>query len=254
MEYGTAISCKKQNFMTYNGNMLFHFTKFESALKIIATNRLMFGEFVNMNDISESRREIFDKDLEREIRLFKSLSFTVDNRNKRAFTIDSLWGYYAEKGNGVCLVFNKEMLINSFRTLDGFCRNGKIHYRKKFSNAIFPESTSYFSAQKEIERRYKDIFFTKSFDWKTENEYRFLIRPNTKSLKNLNFADSLIAIILCLPLCLEIKETAEYKILKRQTKKPILRYTTKLGNKELWKIETDELLWPIIGIDYFLDV
>ena len=33
------------NYMTYNGNMLFHYTRFESALKIISTNQLLFGDF-----------------------------------------------------------------------------------------------------------------------------------------------------------------------------------------------------------------
>lgn len=35
MEYGTAISCKKQNFMTYNGNMLFHVESYKIRIAII---------------------------------------------------------------------------------------------------------------------------------------------------------------------------------------------------------------------------
>ena len=49
------------NYMTYNGNHLFHFTSFSSSIRIISSNCLIFGDFKNMNDISESRREIFDK-------------------------------------------------------------------------------------------------------------------------------------------------------------------------------------------------
>lgn len=254
MGYEIKKGYNSKNFMTYNGNMLFHFTKFESTLKILATNSLIFGEYENMNDISESRREIYDEELEKEIHLYKTLSFTMDKLNRRAFEIDPLWGYYAEKGNGVCLAFDKEMLIKNFNKLKGFRRHTNIHYLKKFSNAIFGESKL---PKIEVENRYKDIFFTKSKDWKIENEYRFLIRPDVRTLNKINFGDSLVAIIICLPLCSdisEVRETAEYKILKQQTMKPILRYTTNLGSKELWNIETNELLWPLLGVDYYLDV
>lgn len=93
------------NFMTYNGNHLFHYTTFLSAIKIIASKNILFGDFKNMNDISESRREVFNEIAIVELCKYKSLSFTFDNSYKRGFEIGSLWGYYAEKGNGVCLVF-----------------------------------------------------------------------------------------------------------------------------------------------------
>lgn len=254
MEYRTILENTKSNFMTYNGKMLFHFTKFESAVKILATNYLLFGDFVNMNDISEVRREIFSDYLEKEIQLYKSLSFTIDKKITRAFAIDPLWGYYAEKGNGICLAFNKKILFDKFNKLPGFKRRGKIHYIKDFSNAIFSESKSSILAQKEVEKNYRDIFFTKSLDWKTENEYRFLIKHNSKSPMFLNLGDSLLAVIVCQPLHSNIKETVEYKILKKQTVKPILRYTTCLGNKELRNVETNELLWSLFNLDQSIDI
>ena len=52
------------NFMTYNGNHLFHYTSFSSALKIIVSGKLLFGEFKNMNEISEFHREVMDPTLE----------------------------------------------------------------------------------------------------------------------------------------------------------------------------------------------
>ena len=41
------------------GHLVYHYTKFENAIKIISSRSLIFGEFGNMNDIAESRREIF---------------------------------------------------------------------------------------------------------------------------------------------------------------------------------------------------
>ena len=60
------------NYMTYNGNMLFHYTRFESALKIISTNQLLFGDFSKMNDISESSREVFNDLAEEELKKYKN--------------------------------------------------------------------------------------------------------------------------------------------------------------------------------------
>ena len=110
------------NYMTFNGNLLFHYTKFDSVLKIISTKKLLFGDFLKMNDISESCREVFNELAEDELRKFQSLSFTFDKRSKRAFEIDSLWGYYAEKGNGACLVFDRNRIIKEFNRFAVFHR------------------------------------------------------------------------------------------------------------------------------------
>ena len=76
------------NFMTYNGNHLFHYTSFSSALKIIVSGKLLFGEFKNMNDISESHREVMDPTLERPLHDYKSISLTYDDSSKRAKLFD----------------------------------------------------------------------------------------------------------------------------------------------------------------------
>ena len=240
------------NFMTYNGTHLFHYTSFASALKIISSQRLIFGDFNNMNDISESRREIFDDVAIAELNRYKSISFTKDKREKRGFEIDSLWGYYAEKGNGACLVFDKSKLILQLKGKKEFHRYGQIQYTKNFTNAVFFED-GVESVNKQIERRYRDIFFTKSMDWRMENEYRFLIRSEQDNNDFLEYEDALIAVIICMPLAKSIIETCEYQILKKCVGVPILQYHTSLGNKTLTVVGED-VLWPLFGIDYFLDI
>lgn len=239
------------NFMTYNGNHLFHYTSFASALKIISSQRLLFGDFKNMNDISESRREVFDDMAIAELNKYKSISFTEDKTGKRGFEIDSLWGYYAEKGKGVCLVFDKSKLISQFKGKTIFQRYGRIKYIKKFTNALFFEDGN-ISVDKQIKRKCKDIFFTKSTDWHMENEYRFLIRSEQNNDDYLEYKDALIAVIICMPLAKSIIETCEYKTLKRVADVPILHYHTSLGNKTLTVIGGD-VLWPLFGVDQFLD-
>lgn len=240
------------NFMTYNGKHLFHYTSFLSALKIILSEKLLFGDFKGMNDISESRREVFDDVAIVELNRYKSISFTKDKREKRGFEIDSLWGYYSEKGKGVCLVFNKAKLIMQLRKKAKFQRYGQIKYIKNFTNALFFEKGEE-SIGKQIEREYKNIFFTKSTDWRAENEYRFLIRSEQDNEDFLQYEDALIAVIICLPLTKSIIETCEYKMLKKCVNVPILCYHTSLGNKKLIDV-SGKVLWPLFGVDQSLDI
>ena len=196
------------NYITFN-NLLFHFTKFQSALKILTSNTLLFGTFDGMNDIAESCREVYcdSKDVEEELSRYKSISFTYDKINKRPFEIDSLWGYYAEKGNGVCIAFDKSIILREFSKLQCFHRRGRISYIRNFTNALFLEAKNKEDVVKEIKTKYKDIFFTKSKDWNKENEYRLLIKGKSNREEFLSLKDSIKAIIICMPLHNNITET-----------------------------------------------
>ncbi len=242
------------NFMTYNGNHLFHYTSFSSALKIIVSGKLLFGEFKNMNDISESHRDVMDPTLERPLHEYKSISLTYDC-DKRGFAIDSLWGHYAEKGNGVCLVFKKDLLIAELDKYDRFHKHDNVDYIKNFTNAIFHPNilgNPYLT----IEENYKDIFFTKSLDWQVEQEYRLLLKGKECSKESLSYANSLIGVIICFPLLSElddVRKSCEYQIIRKLTDLPIMRYHTALGNKNLFELETGNKLWPLLGVDYQID-
>lgn len=97
--------------MIYSGKHVFHFTKFESALRIITTKSLKFGRFENMNDIAEAKRDVYGMVspdiILQELAKYQSISLTLDNPSRRGFKIDPLWGHYAQGGNGICLVFDK---------------------------------------------------------------------------------------------------------------------------------------------------
>lgn len=241
-------------FMVYSGKHVFHFTKFESALRIIATRSLKFGRFENMNDIAEVKRDVYgmipaDR-ITKELSNYQSISITLDNPSHRGFFIDPLWGHYAQGGNGVCFVFDKDKLFQ--KVTEQFGEKAKIapiNYLSHFSNAIFTEGDSKEAVEKYIEDNIEDIFFTKSLDWNYEQELRVLIKGYDKDEK-LHFGeDTVIAVILCLPKVVDYKESSEFKILKSMlTDTPILRYTTSLGNKELLD-ENGEKVCNIIGVD-----
>ena len=242
-------------FMVYSGKHVFHFTRFESALRIIATKSLKFGRFENMNDIAEVKRDVYGMipadTISKELSYYQSISLTLDKSpSHRGFYIDPLWGHYAQGGNGVCFVFDKDKL--SQMIIEQFGEKAKIapiKYLSNFSNAIFTEGDSKEAVEKYIKDNIEDIFFTKSLDWEYEQELRVLIKGDDKDEKLHYGEDTLIAVILCLPKVVKYTESPEFKILKSMLADiPILNYTTSLGNKELLD-ENGEKVCDILGID-----
>lgn len=226
-------------FMTYSGKHVFHFTRFDSALRILATKSLKFGRFENMNDIAEVKRDIYGMitadTINKELSKYQSISLTLDKPSHRGFYIDPLWGHYAQEGNGVCLVFDIDKL--SQKVIEQFGKVAtiaKIRYSSRHSNAVFTKGDSLMEVEKYIKHNLKSVFFTKSLDWKYEQELRILIKEDETNDKYLYWDDALVAVILCLPKIYDYKESPEFKILKSMlSDKPILNYTTSLGNKEL---------------------
>ena len=245
-------------FMIYTGNHLFHYTKFESALKILVTGSLRFGKFENMNDIAEIKREVFsvvnDNIINRILSEYQSISLTLDDPSIRGYSIDPLWGHYAQKGNGVCLVFDKELLyLNLRKQFGNKAIISSINYQYDYTNMVFPNGNTEKEVKQYFSSNAEDIFFTKSLDWKYENELRILIK--NKNETSFIFGDNtLIAAILCLPKVNNYKESPEFLILKKvMPNKPILRYTTTFGNRELVNEDGDKMC-GILGQDWQLDM
>lgn len=248
-------------FMIHTGNHLFHYTTFESALKIIVSGSLKYGDFKNMNDIAEAYREVFgmaeDKIINKILAEYQSICFTLDKPSRRGFSIDSLWGHYAQKGNGVCLVFDRKKLKGLLK--NQFGRNAiiaKINYVYDHVGTVFTDGYTEDEVRQYVKRNIKRFFFTKSNDWKYEDEIR-IIKTKESDTNPLYFGDSLMAAILCLPKIEnynEYKKSPEFLILKAILPcKPILRYTTRLGNKELLD-EDGEKTCGIIGVDWQLAI
>ena len=146
---------------------LYHYTRLDSAIRIILTNHLKFGRLGDMNDVNEAYKRISyeywsdvqTKDVQYELKQYRQISLTMDSSTYQGFDISAMWGHYAEKGKGVCLVFE--------------------------------------NIGKSLERKRKGFFFTKSSDWKYEQEYRIITKIDSGSDDLfLDFKDSLIAVVL----------------------------------------------------------
>lgn len=134
------------NYLT--NNYLYHYSRFETATKIIYYNNLRFSNIYNLNDTTESKPKIqfySDNPINAEIlercqeinRHIKICCFTQDNtsikrfNNKndlyytdycgRGFALPRMWAQYASDNKGVCFIFNKDKLEtalnNSFKLI-----------------------------------------------------------------------------------------------------------------------------------------
>ena len=241
--------------------LLCHYTSFEAALRIIGSNSLRFGDFRNMNDVAEVKREelsMYPEEFEREVKQYKSISLTFSSDTKMAFDIAPLWGHYAHNGNGVCLMFDKESLMKQYnKQYPEMCLPSQleIKYIEDFTNAVFPEA-DYDGNRPLNQKEIENIFYTKAKDWEYENEYRLLVRDDKCDGEDyfLNFGDALMGAIVCFPKVENLESNTDYKLLRKvlPKEKQILRYDTSLGNREL-RDELGNLLWPILGKDWVVD-
>lgn len=214
---------------------LYHFTSFDSAVKIIQNKTLRYSPLKVMNDIYESNRPIFVdyklnnpynqiQLLEKEFAKFRQISLTQDSTNKMGFAISPMWGHYAEKGNGVCLVFDKDKIIEKLQNGEYF---SLISYDDEYTGAVICDQTNIDSWFKD---NHKEIFFHKSNEWSYEQEYRIVKKcsSNDNAWEFVNFEDALIAVIMCYTEGVSHSQSIfcskNYEELTRLTNVPIFEY------------------------------
>lgn len=190
---------------------LYHFTSAKAAFSIIESGKLRFGKSFRLNDLIESNRIVFDhllnggdichdeKDAfaEDEMRRYQVISFSQDADYKDhiflGFDLHTMWGLYADKGYGVCLVFDKDML----ELTDSDWANDVRYYD------IIPQDFEFANKSRkglenEIWRRREEIFFNKRKEWEYEQEYRVIRRArNEFDMEYLDISRALSFVIIC---------------------------------------------------------
>ena len=169
---------------------LYHFTSFDTALKIIESNHLRYGRLNNMNDIHENDKIVFvdannhptDKfpsdvldELYDEIYKYRQISLTADDKedDKEGFDLHQMWGLYADKGEGVCLIFDKKELEKGFGSA---ALHDRVSYDKTVDSYYISLSNTADKVSVEIREHANEIFFHKRREWEHEQEYRLLRR------------------------------------------------------------------------------
>lgn len=167
---------------------LYHFTKYDTALKILESNRLRFGRLDNMNDIHENDKIVFvDANnqqinkfpsatldaLHDEIYKYRQISLTAEGEpgDKLGFDLHQMWGLYADKGEGVCLVFDKNELA---KWLDVGMGQERVSYDDTIESFFISFSNDPQKVPDEVRDHINDIFYHKRKEWEHEQEFRLL--------------------------------------------------------------------------------
>lgn len=242
-------------------NKLYHFTKFDTAISILESHSLRFGRLNNMNDIHENDKLSFTYSsrspinhfpfevlnaIDDEMTKYRQISFTIDDdkNNKYGFDLHQMWGLYADKGQGVCLVFDKDILC---RKLDEIFIHEAISYNKDVDSFYIANKNSPMTIHDDIQKQAKKLFFHKRKEWEHEQEYRFIKRcPNQKKEEYLNYGEALKYIIL--NSVIEDKDVVKFKEMVEKLKKhaptvPILVYGNGLLDYSLSDIDHTEPIW-----------
>lgn len=189
---------------------LYHFTSFNAACKIIKSGKLRFSQSFKLNDLIESNRIVFEHTLsedllekrngilaEAEMHRYQQISFSQDREydgmHFLGFDLHTMWGLYADKGYGVCLVFDKDKLTLS----PGDYANDVKYY------SIIPQyaninSKSVNGIKAEVWSKKDEIFFCKRKEWEYEQEYRIIRRARSEDdMEFLDISESLSFAIIC---------------------------------------------------------
>lgn len=181
---------------------LYHYTIFESAVKILASQKLLFTKVEKLNDINESMGPIClgvgndeQHRFEELCSAYRQLSFSMDKGSQRGFDIPVMWGHYAARGHGVCLVFDKEK-IDAEVAKESSRYSKEVVYTPTDPYSILYNKGTYGSVDIFISASKDEIFFHKTKDWEYEQEYRVIMIDDRDENQYLNIDTSLVAIIL----------------------------------------------------------
>lgn len=164
---------------------LYHFTSFDTFVKIWLTKVLRFSPTMLVNDIQEVRlskscsvcnmQQLPFLSAFNDIRPnYKQISLSMDKDSYMKGCMNTMmWGHYGDKGNGVCieLDFEKLNLPNNIH-----CFHGQVRYVELMDKAckIDPSLKTLKGLKKFFYKKRKAIFFTKHIGWKQEDEYRII--------------------------------------------------------------------------------
>lgn len=177
---------------------------------------------------------------------YRQISLTIDDmeQNKLGFDLHQMWGLYADKGKGVCLVFDKDTLCNN---LDKDVQHINVSYDKAVESFYIAKPNDSQSIQYDIQKQIKKIFFHKRNEWEHEQEYRFIKRcTNLNKEEYLYYGKALKYIILNSAI-----EDADINIFKKKVKDlnthskdvPQLLYGNTLFDYSLIDINHTEIIW-----------
>ena len=230
---------------------LYHYTSFEAAVKIVVSKELLFSKMDAVNDINEqSGPEIIGVEdefglIKKALKGYTQISLTMDYQHGRdGYNIPAMWGHYAQKGKGICLVFQKGKFIKAVKRRNTTLYSKEVDYYDTLNPQDFLYEQRYGTLASFINDKKDTFLFHKSKDWEYEQEFRVVsIKKNPKPL---NVRESLVGIILYARTKDEFLNSIEYKVLSKiDNRLGFYRYSTLLDKGTLYNID-GEVNHPII--------
>ena len=164
---------------------LYHYTSFDSFVKIWLNKNLLFSPITNVNDIQEafvSSSIIDSKQTDLAILLnntrlaYKQISFTMDyDSYLKGCMSPMMWGLYADKRKGVCIELDYDKLHFDDSVIKGIVKYKQI---LKMHHIISPRIKTEKGIQYLIRKSQNELFFTKQSGWAGENEFRVLSKDH----------------------------------------------------------------------------
>ena len=186
-------------------SLLYHYTTFDRLDSIIDSKSLWCSKLIGMNDFTEVEKVLFFEEysenndelrnlITEKYNTIGQISFSQDCKGNKGYAINSMWGHYANKGEGCCLVFDKKRIITEA------VRKGYFYSSVKYNKgdtdcSIPPEVKTESDVEKHFKNNWKSIFFNKTTDWKNEQEFRIIDLSFNKNTQDLSIKDSLIGVI-----------------------------------------------------------
>ena len=160
---------------------LYHFTSFDTFVRIWLSKKLKFSSILNVNDIQESMKGISISNpshlpvmfaFQDLITQYKQISFSLDQDSSiKGYMNTMMWGYYADKARGVCVEFDYNKLTIPENVLRGLVNYQDIPQQR----TDIPDSITTIKELKVyIASEQNNLFFIKQTGWSGENEYRLV--------------------------------------------------------------------------------
>ena len=170
--------------------VLFHYTTFDSFLKILEDMTFLPSYFGKLNDMNEGNGNNMNMDknfmvmmnakkyiMERCRLLSFSQNYDIHGLIHEGTNHPAMWAHYAENSEGVCIVIDRDEFIN---------RNKEVfdtHFYKfedvSYNTINTPKDDEInYSAETPEEfnkNNWRALFFMKHNDWKNEDEHRLFI-------------------------------------------------------------------------------
>lgn len=159
---------------------LYHYTTFDTFVKIWLSKRLKFGMIPEVNDMLEYKKNLTSTPqrlpllfaLQDIISSYRQISFTMDNDSFiKGCMNPTMWAHYGNKRQGVCIEFDYSKLHLPYGSVAS-C----INYvpTLPYSYELPDNLHSIREIKQFVNDNNKDLFFTKTNEWSIENEFRII--------------------------------------------------------------------------------